>query len=263
MNIYLFRLTQIFKYGWSDAKKVAQKHNVSNLTVFCDVVKCFFKYRLRSMQYVKEDFFSLSKEDRDRIGLVFKRKNSEIDLWTKECFENRKFLYKWKDYKWETSGSRYHKRLMAYTKRYQLGEGCIVHSDVILERNHGLKGSIKIGRNVTLNKHLYIDYSGNVVIEDGVRLTNGVIIESHHRDLDAYMQGKDVNIPSSVRICENVMIGSRAIILDSCHYIGKNSRIGAGAVVTKDIPDNVVAAGVPAKIVRYLNDADKENIIKS
>ena len=254
MNIYLFRLSQIFKYGWSDAQKVAQKNNVSRMAVFCDIVKCFFKYRLRSMQYVKENFYSLSKEDRERKGLAFKQKNSETDLWTKECFENRKFLYKWKDYKWELSGSRYHKRLMAYTKRYHLGEGCIVHYDVVLERNHGLNGTIKIGKKVTLNKHLYIDYSGDVVIEDGVKLTNGVIIESHHRDLEAYKKGKEVNIPSSIRICENAFIGSRAIILDSCHYIGKNSRIGAGAVVTKDIPDNALAVGVPAKVIKYLDE---------
>ena len=115
-----------------------------------------------------------------------------------------------------------------------------------------MNGTLKIGNHVTLSKHVYIDYSGDVIIEDGVKITQGVIIESHHRDLEAYNQGINVNVPTKLLIRENAYIGSRAIILDSCNYIGKNVRIGAGAVVTKDIPDNAVAVGVPAKVVKYL-----------
>lgn len=91
-----------------------------------------------------------------------------------------------------------------------------------------------------------------MIIEDGVKLAEGVVMESHHRDLEAYAQGKDINIPTKLRICENAYIGTRAIILDSCNYIGKNARIGAGAIVTKDIPDNAVAVGVPAKVIKIL-----------
>ena len=105
---------------------------------------------------------------------------------------------------------------------------------------------------MTLSRNVYIDYTGDVIIEDGVKIANGVIIESHHRDLEAYNQGKDVNIPTKLLIRENAYIGSRAVILDSCNHIGKNARIGAGAVVTKDIPDNAVAVGVPAKVVKML-----------
>ena len=165
------------------------------------------------------------------------------------------------DYKWGLSGSRYHKRLVAYTKRYGLGKDCIVHYGVELERNHGLNGTLSIGNHVNLGKHLHIDYSGEVIIEDGVKIANGVIIESHHRDLDAYNLGKDINVPSRIRVCENVYIGSRAMILDSCHYIGKNARIGAGAVVTKDVPDNAVVVGVPAKVVKLLiNDSETDKV---
>ena len=258
MIIWFFRLTQLLKYGWGDALKVSRKHNVSRLAVYSDLIKCFFRYRLRSLQYVKDDFWAMDKEERVTKGGEYKQKNTKTDDWTKDCFENRRFLNKWKDYRWELSGSRYHKRLMAYTNRYHLGEGCIVHHDVVLERNHGQNGTISIGNNVILGKHLYIDYTGNVVIEDGVKLTNGVIIESHHHDWLACQKGKEVCIPSSIRICENTLIGSRSIILDSCHYIGKNVLIGAGSVVTKDIPDNAVAAGVPAKVIKFINDNNEE-----
>ena len=67
-----------------------------------------------------------------------------------------------------------------------------------------------------------------------------------------YNQGKDVNIPTELVIGEKAYIGTRAIILDSCNYIGKYARIGAGAVVVKDIPDYAVAVGVPAKVVKII-----------
>lgn len=91
------------------------------------------------------------------------------------------------------------------------------------------------------------------MIEDNVKIAAGVSIESHHRDLEAFNQGKDINIPTKLQICNGAYIGTHAIILDSCNYIGKNARIGAGAVVTKDVPDYAVVVGVPAKVVRMLN----------
>lgn len=54
------------------------------------------------------------------------------------------------------------------------------------------------------------------------------------------------------------MIGSRAIILDSCNYIGLHARIGAGAVVTKDVPDYSVVVGVPARVIKYLKDTSEK-----
>lgn len=88
---------------------------------------------------------------------------------------------------------------------------------------------------------------------DNVKIANGVIIETHHRDIDKYNLGFDVNIPTKLVIEEGAYIGSRAIILSSCSYIGKQARIGAGAVVTKDVPDRTVVGGIPAKVIRELS----------
>lgn len=70
--------------------------------------------------------------------------------------------------------------------------------------------------------------------------------------LDAYKEGKDINIPTSLLIEENAYIGVNAIILATCNYIGKNARIGAGAVVVEDVPDNAVVVGVPAKVIKHI-----------
>ena len=105
-----------------------------------------------------------------------------------------------------------------------------------------------------LAKNVFIDYSGHVIIKDNVRLTNGVIIETHHHGFHSDPTiSRDCISPTELTIEEGVVIGSRAIILPSCRYIGKYARIGAGAVVTKDIPDGYLAVGNRCKLIKQIN----------
>ena len=67
---------------------------------------------------------------------------------------------------------------------------------------------------------------------------------------------------NTLTIGNDVWIGVNAIILSSCHTIGNGAVIGAGAVVTKDIPPYAVVAGVPAKVIRYRFDQKTINEIE-
>lgn len=62
-----------------------------------------------------------------------------------------------------------------------------------------------------------------------------------------------------IYIGKNVWVGANSTILAGVH-IGNGSIIGAGSVVNKDIPDNVIAAGVPCKVIREITDEDKLNL---
>ena len=248
----LRRLKQICTYGWTHAGEIAAEEHVGRLAVFADILRCYLKYGIWSNQYKKAKFHSLTHEQRDAEGRRLGEKNADRERWLKTFFENFRFIRKWSDIKWDTSPTRQARRARAYAKRYNMGEGCQIGRDVVIDRHHYKWGTIKVGKRVLISRHVYIDYTGEVEIEDDVKLTNGVIIESHHRDLDAYNRGENVNVPTKLVIRERAYIGSRAIILDSCNYIGKNARIGAGAVVTKDVPDNAVAVGVPAKVVKFI-----------
>ena len=77
----------------------------------------------------------------------------------------------------------------------------------------------------------------------------GIYTACHPIDYDKRLEGKEFGKPISIG--KNVWIGGSCIILPGVH-IGDNSVIGAGSVVTKDIPSNVVAVGNPCKIIKEL-----------
>lgn len=255
ISIKAIRIIKVIISGWRDAGQVSSCHDVtkSRISVFLGILSSFTKYYVFSRQYVSQKLWTLSEDEKESFAIKIGYENRRRDLWIVDYYKNWSFLKKWTDVRWEASPWRQRKRENAYTKRYNAGEGLAVQFDVHISREHYLDGTIKIGNNVTLAKHVFIDYSGEVIIEDNVKIANGACFETHHRDLESYRNGEDVNIPTSLRISEGAYIGSRAIVLDSCNYIGKNSRVGAGAVVTKDVPDYALVVGVPAKVVKFVN----------
>ena len=247
------RILQLFQYGWPQARLMAKQLNLKwGGGIFRDMIKAYRKYHMWSNQYMQEKFYTLGAVARKEIGEKYKVKNDNHDNWFRDKYENYKFLNKYTSREYDMTPKKMTERNKAYINRYNMGEGCSISTNVVIERNHLMFGTINIGKKVVLTKNVYIDYTGDVTIEDGVGIANGVIIESHHRDLEEKTKGRDVNIPTKLIIRENAYIGARAIILSSCNYVGKCARIGAGAVVTKDVPDYAVAVGVPAKVVKYL-----------
>lgn len=206
-------------------------------------------------QYVKERFWEKNSIERAAIGADYLEKGKKRDAWQEDFRDNRKFLVKYTNIKYEKASLRA-KRNEAYAKRFNADKDLFVEYGVNLSRQHYLDGAIKIGKNVLLAKNVFIDYSGDVLIGNNVQLTNGVVIETHHHAFHSDPQAsRDIVTPTSLRIEDGAVIGTRAIILSSCHYIGKNARIGAGAVVTKDVPDDALAVGVPARVIKYLGES--------
>jgi galactoside O-acetyltransferase len=111
---------------------------------------------------------------------------------------------------------------------------------------------INIGNNVSISNSFSVECFSKVVIEDNVLIGNNCSImdnDGHDLDIDA----RNTGIPKTkdICICQNVFLGSNVIILKGV-TIGENSVIGNGSVVTKNIPENVIAAGNPAKVIRSL-----------
>ena len=202
-----------------------------------------------SNQYVKERFWVLSANEKESIGAKYQQANSKKEQWLKDFYENRDFFIKYGNVKYEKVLLR-EKRNKAYSERYNAGKNLMVEYDVNISRQHYLDGTISIGDNVLLAKHVFIDYSGQVSLSDGVKISNGVIIESHSHFID---KTDGSAIPGRLVIDDHVKIYSRAYIADTCHHIGRHARIGAGSYVRNSIPPYAIVIGNPAKIIGFVS----------
>lgn len=111
--------------------------------------------------------------------------------------------------------------------------------------------NISIGKNVFFNTGCSFQDRGGITIGDGTMIGMNVTIATLNHGLS--LDTRNTTYPSPVNIGENVWIGSNATILPGV-TIGDNSVVAAGAVVTKDVPENTVVAGVPAKVVKKINN---------
>jgi len=102
------------------------------------------------------------------------------------------------------------------------------------------KKNFKLGKNTDIGAFSYINAKNGVIIEEGVQ------IGSH---CSVYSISTIDNKEGKVVLKKNCKIGSHSVIMPGV-TIGENSVIGAFSFVTKNIPDNVVAYGVPAKVAR-------------
>lgn len=119
-----------------------------------------------------------------------------------------------------------------------------------------------IGDNFYANFNLVLVDDINIFIGNNVMFAPNVTISTtgHPIHPDLRKNGEQFSFP--VKIEDNVWIGSNAVILPGV-TIGENSVIGAGSVVTKDIPKNVVAVGNPCKVLRPITDRDRKYYYKN
>ena len=114
-------------------------------------------------------------------------------------------------------------------------------------------GSIRVGDAVLMSPGVRIACSDEITIGDGVMLANGAYVtDSDWHGLYDRVERPETVAP--VRIGDNAWLGDGAKVLKGV-TIGENSIVAAGAVVTRDVPANVVVAGNPAKVVKALDPA--------
>ena len=115
-----------------------------------------------------------------------------------------------------------------------------------------LEPSLKIGNNFHATRNLTIQCAGDITIGDNVLIASDVFIINYNHGsdptTDSYLDNP-LEV-SSVRIENGVWIGNNVVILPGVK-IGKKSIIGAGSVVTKDIPEYSIAVGNPARIIKH------------
>ena len=116
--------------------------------------------------------------------------------------------------------------------------------------------NIFVGDNVYVNHNLIVQDGASVSIGDNVFIGPNCCITTAEHALDAEQRKAGMEVAKPVSIGNGVWIGAGATILSGV-TIGENAVIGAGSVVTKSIPGNVVAVGVPCKVQREITQAAK------
>lgn len=128
-----------------------------------------------------------------------------------------------------------------------IGDDCTVGTFVEIQKN------VQIGNNVKVESHTFI--CEGVTIEDKVFVGHNVVFTNDKYPRATNREGKNQAEEDwalhKTLVKTGASIGSSATILPGL-TIGKNSIVGAGSVVTKDVPDNTVVAGVPAKKIKEL-----------
>lgn len=155
--------------------------------------------------------------------------------------------------------------------RVRIGKGCDIHSGVVIghdgfsyteDDNHQKKmnkhfGGVTIGDNVYIGMNTVVERGAidDTVIRNGVKIDCMCLI-GHNCEI-----GENAALVAGTTVYGSVIIGDNAylagpLIRNQC-YIGNNSFVGLGAVVTKDVAANDVVAGVPARVIRKNSDGNR------
>ena len=153
------------------------------------------------------------------------------------------------------------KKYIKYGKNFTTGTGCRIEAYKFFSDSP----EMMIGNNVQINDYVHLACGKSLIIEDDVLIASKVYISdinhgNYSGENQSFPEEKAKNrkiFSKTVKICENVWIGESAIILPGIE-IGKNSVIGAGSVVTKNVPENCIVAGNPAKIIKKYNFGNKK-----
>lgn len=114
------------------------------------------------------------------------------------------------------------------------------------------QSSIVFGNNIHVNNNFSVESNVQVQINDHVLIgRNCSILDNDGHYLEVDKRNETYLIGERIQIEENVFLGDNVTILKGV-TIGKNSVIGNGSIVTKDIPENTIAIGNPAKVIRNL-----------
>ena len=115
---------------------------------------------------------------------------------------------------------------------------------------------VHFGSGIYANFNLTLVDDGHIYVGNRVLFGPNVTVATANHPLNSKLRRQEMQYNRDVYIGENAWIAANVVILPGVH-IGKNAVIGAGSVVTRDIPDNVLAVGNPCHVLREIGERDK------
>lgn len=252
--------TKFIKYSWSTSKEITlikkRRNFISRCYYFFDILCFGFKYNATTLDYKKYSCYNrkLTQEEKDSL-IESRNYKNRMD-------RERNILSKYASFRYEND-KRWHKRNRMYTKTFNMGSNCWVQYNVWIRCTHNVRGKLVIGNKVSLRRNLDLDYTGDLIVGNNVDFTEGVKVLTHGHDFIGMMDDSEI-VPNSNRayltplqICDNVIIGTNSVIMPGVKRIGRNAIVSANSVVVKEVPDNAVVAGNPAKVIFNIPDGQR------
>lgn len=135
----------------------------------------------------------------------------------------------------------------------EIGENCCVLAPFYA--NFGGK-HVHFGKNIFANFHLTLVDDTHIYVGDGTMIAPNVTIATASHPIAPKLREKGLQYNLPVHIGKNCWLGAGVIVLPGV-TIGDNTVVGAGSVVTKDLPSDVVAVGNPARVLRPIDERDE------
>jgi galactoside O-acetyltransferase len=136
----------------------------------------------------------------------------------------------------------------------ELGEDCYIETP--FHANWGGR-HVHFGSNIYANFNLTLVDDTHIYVGDFTQFGPNVVLATAGHPIDPELRERYYQYNAPVRIGRNCWLGANVVVVPGV-TIGDNVVVGAGSVVTKDLPSNVVAVGNPCRILREVNDHDRE-----
>ena len=134
--------------------------------------------------------------------------------------------------------------------KISIGNDVSIGNNVLLSNIEIPQGTLSIDNGASIDNGTFLDFSGSVFLREKAHIAQGCYITTHSHGYDHH------NAPqgSSLEIGKNAFVGAKSIVLYNCNRIGDYAVVGAGSVVTRNVPDYAIVAGNPARIIKINKD---------
>lgn len=187
-----------------------------------------------------------------RSGALYSCENEEL---AKDQLKSLQMLYKYN----KTKPLQQAKRQKLLKKMFaEIGENCYIEPP--FHSNWG-GNNVHFGKNIYGNFNLTLVDDADIYVGDFTMFGPNVTICTAGHPINAKLREQVYEFNMPIHIGKNVWFGSNVVVLPGVN-IGDNSVIGAGSIVTHDIPSNVVAFGTPCKVQREIGEHDDKFYFK-
>lgn len=140
----------------------------------------------------------------------------------------------------------------------EIGEDCYIETP--LHTNFGGR-YVHFGKKIYANFNLTLVDDTHIYVGDFCQIGPNVVLATAGHPIDPALREQGLQFNAPIRVGRNCWLGAGVLVMPGV-TIGDNTVVGAGSVVTRDLPGNVVAAGAPCRVLREINDHDREYYFK-